>query len=241
MEWIQNERSKSTTTKIIIIINDSFSIQTSIENGNLQAEKRRPSNRIPSYRTLRVFTAVFSIESVFNNNNTCYTVYLVLSIEILKTNSTMNKLSLRVSTCGLLLACIATVATAFSVPKGAAPISNRRGFASSVASVVAGTSALLIDPSLTNADGSVVAPASPLEVYEDKNCKFSVSVPSEWVKTEQTLPDRRKIVLYFKPESNQKTLMFIAYTPTRDDFTSLGSFGVSAKHVGFSLSRKKQI
>ena len=53
-----------------------------------------------------------------------------------------------------------------------------------------------------------------------------INVPSEWVKTEQTLPDRRKIILYFKPESNQKTLMFIAYTPTRDDFTSLGSFGV---------------
>eukprot|EP00534_Pseudo-nitzschia_fraudulenta_P016731 CAMPEP_0201251600 /NCGR_PEP_ID=MMETSP0852-20130820/66438_1 /ASSEMBLY_ACC=CAM_ASM_000632 /TAXON_ID=183588 /ORGANISM="Pseudo-nitzschia fraudulenta, Strain WWA7" /LENGTH=161 /DNA_ID=CAMNT_0047551203 /DNA_START=523 /DNA_END=1008 /DNA_ORIENTATION=- len=38
---------------------------------------------------------------------------------------------------------------------------------------------------------------------------------------------------YFKPESNQKTLMFIAYTPTRDDFTSLGSFG-SVDEVGQS-------
>ena len=198
---------------------------------------------IEFHRTVHYeYSRQFFLLNRFSIITTLVIRYLVLlSIEILKTNSTMNKLSLRVSTCGLLLACIATVATAFSVPKGAAPISNRRGFASSVASVVAGTSALLIDPSLTNADGSVVAPASPLEVYEDKNCKFSVSVPSEWVKTEQTLPDRRKIVLYFKPESNQKTLMFIAYTPTRDDFTSLGSFGVSAKHVGFSLSRKKQI
>jgi len=61
--------------------------------------------------------------------------------------------------------------------------------------------------------------------YDDKSCKFSINVPSEWVKTEQTLPDRRKIILYFKPESDQKTLMFIAYSPVRDDFTSLGSFG----------------
>ena len=96
---------------------------------------------------------------------------------------------------------------------------TRRGFASSVASIVAGSSALLIDPSGSRAE-------VPLGPYEDTNCKFKIDVPSEWVKTEQTLPDRRKIVLYFKPESNQKTLMFIAYTPARDDFTSLGSFGV---------------
>ncbi len=96
---------------------------------------------------------------------------------------------------------------------------TRRGFASSVASVVAGSSTLWIDPS----EGRAEVPLAP---YEDTNCKFKIDVPSEWVKTEQTLPDRRKIVLYFKPESNQKTLMFIAYTPTRDDFTSLGSFGV---------------
>mmetsp|Transcript_14403 Transcript_14403/g.29813 ORF Transcript_14403/g.29813 Transcript_14403/m.29813 type:complete len:223 (+) Transcript_14403:97-765(+) len=95
---------------------------------------------------------------------------------------------------------------------------TRRGFASSVASVVAGSSALLIDPYVSRAE-------VPLATYEDTNCKFKINVPSEWVMTEQTLPDRRKIVLYFKPESNQKTLMFIAYTPARDDFTSLGSFG----------------
>ena len=114
-----------------------------------------------------------------------------------------------------------TSVDAFSLSEKRMTIS-RRGFASSVASVVAGSSTLLIDPSLTNAQGDAV----PLDSYKDNNCKFSISVPSEWVKTEQTLPDRRKIILYFKPESNQKTLMFIAYTPTRDDFTSLGSFGV---------------
>merc|ERR1711935_239982 len=57
--------------------------------------------------------------------------------------------------------------------------------------------------------------------------------PSEWIQTERTLPDRRKINLWFQPESNQKTLMFVAYTPTRADFTSLGSFG-SVEEVGQS-------
>lgn len=113
-----------------------------------------------------------------------------------------------------------TVVAALSIPREGTTSVSRRGFASSVASVVAGSSALMIDPSLTRAQETPLAP------YEDTNCKFMINVPSEWVKTEQTLPDRRKIILYFKPESNQKTLMFIAYTPTRDDFTSLGSFGV---------------
>ena len=135
----------------------------------------------------------------------------------------MNKLSFRVivSALTLTLSSLTTVC-AFSL-KEETTISRRNLIASSVASVVAVSSALLIDPSFANAEGIT---SSPLERYEDKNCKFSISVPSEWVKTEQTLPDRRKIILYFKPDSNQKTLIFVAYTPTRDDFTSLGSFGV---------------
>jgi len=71
------------------------------------------------------------------------------------------------------------------------------------------------------------------KVYEDKECNFKISVPSSWEKTVQQLPDRRKIVLFVDPASsvNDKTLMFIAYTPVRDDFTSLGSFG-SVEQVG---------
>ena len=130
----------------------------------------------------------------------------------------MNKLLISALTLASL-----TVADAFSLSNEGTTTVSRRGFASSVASVVAGSSALLIDPSLTFAQDGVSAPLAP---YEDTTCKFKIDVPSEWVKTEQELPDRRKIVLYFKPESNQKTLMFIAYTPTRADFTSLGSFGV---------------
>lgn len=121
--------------------------------------------------------------------------------------------------CAVLLACM-TVASAFSLSKEEISIS-RRVFASSVANVVTGSSMLLINPSLSNAQDE----STPLAIFKDNVCKFSIKVPSEWVMTEQTLPDRRKIILYFKPESGQKTLMFIAYTPTRDDFTSLGSFG----------------
>ena len=114
------------------------------------------------------------------------------------------------------------ISSAFSLSKE--PISiSRRGFGSSVASVVTGSSMLLIDPSLSTAQDE----STQLAPFKDQSCKFSIKVPSEWVMTEQTLPDRRKIILYLKPESSQKTLMFIAYTPTRDDFTSLGSFGVS--------------
>ena len=133
----------------------------------------------------------------------------------------MNKISLLVFVSALTLSSL-TAVSAFSLLKEETTIS-RRGFASSVASVVAGTSALLIDPAFAKAEDIA---SSPLTRYEDKSCKFSIDVPSEWIMTEQTLPDRRKIVLYFKPDSNQKTLIFVAYTPVRDDFTSLGSFGV---------------
>ncbi|VEU39461.1 unnamed protein product [Pseudo-nitzschia multistriata] len=117
-----------------------------------------------------------------------------------------------------------TAVRGFSVSNG----ETRRGFASSVAGIVTGSSALLIDPSRVFAED---AAATPLARYENSNCKFSIDLPSEWTMTEQSLPDRRKIILYIKPDSNQKTLFFIAFTPTRDDFTSLGSFG-SVDEVG---------
>ena len=130
----------------------------------------------------------------------------------------MHKLSFGLLISSLALASLTVVGGLSLSNKGTV---SRRDFAS-VASVLAGSSTLLIDPYVTKAQVESTA----LVPYEDKNCNFSINVPSEWVKTEQTLPDRRKIMLFFKPESNQKTLMFIAYTPTRDDFTSLGSFGV---------------
>lgn len=86
------------------------------------------------------------------------------------------------------------------------------------------TSSLFIKPSFAEANNG-------LSKYSDSDCKFSVYLPSSWEKSEQTLPDRRKIVLYIKPDSNQKTVISLVYTPVRADFTSLGSFG-SVDQVG---------
>lgn len=135
----------------------------------------------------------------------------------------MNKFSIRHLIVSLVIASAAQVVHGFSLSNGDTTTQlSRRGFASSVASVVAGTSTLLIDPSLASAEDSS---ATPLARFEDKNCRFSIDMPSDWIQTEQALPDRRKIILYIKPDSDQKTLFFIAFTPTRDDFTTLGSFG----------------
>jgi hypothetical protein len=95
--------------------------------------------------------------------------------------------------------------------------SRRQVLASAVALA---TSSLFIDPSRVNA-----ADNNGLVSYQDADHKFSILVPSDWEQSVQELPDRRKILLYIKPNSDSKTLLFFAYTPVRSDFTSLSSFG----------------
>jgi len=108
------------------------------------------------------------------------------------------------------------------------PSPTRRGFLSSSASgILAGTFSAFLRPYIASAAENVVD-------FDDATWKFSVKVPSGWEQSVQALPDRRKIILYIKPDSNQKTLCFIAYTPVRADFTSLGSFG-SVDEVSFSI------
>jgi len=71
-------------------------------------------------------------------------------------------------------------------------------------------------------------------MYTDETAGFEVKTPSGWQKSEQSLPDRRKIILFVNDNdasSTNKDLMFIAYTPVRDDFTTLSSFG-SVDQVG---------
>jgi hypothetical protein len=63
-----------------------------------------------------------------------------------------------------------------------------------------------------------------LTKFNDAKHGFSLSVPSDWTFSEQTLPDRRELLLWQDPK-DLSTLLFIAYTPIRDDFTSLSSFG----------------
>ena len=69
-----------------------------------------------------------------------------------------------------------------------------------------------------------------LESYVDSDYNFKLSVPSAFTNTAQQLSGRRKAVFFTDENSkdssgNIDTLGFIAYTPMRDDFTSLGSFG----------------
>ena len=61
-------------------------------------------------------------------------------------------------------------------------------------------------------------------LFNDATHGFSMMVPSDWTKQEQTLADRRTIIVWTDPKDPKKAL-FIAYTPIRDDFTSLSSFG----------------
>jgi hypothetical protein len=70
-------------------------------------------------------------------------------------------------------------------------------------------------------------------MIEDADNGFQIKFPSDWDFTEQEISGRRTMKLYVDPKSDrdEKTIMFVAYTPVRDDFTSLGSFG-SVEEVG---------
>ena len=68
---------------------------------------------------------------------------------------------------------------------------------------------------------------SSLTYFQDESAGFQIKHPN-WEMSEQKLPDRRRLVLFVDnadSTSNEKDLMFIAYTPVRDDFTALSSFG----------------
>jgi hypothetical protein len=75
-----------------------------------------------------------------------------------------------------------------------------------------------------NAAGGVNPPATKFVAFTDTTHQFSIQVPDGWTLTEQNLKDRRKILLWTDP-MDKGTSLFVVYTPVRDDFTSLGSFG----------------
>jgi len=70
-----------------------------------------------------------------------------------------------------------------------------------------------------------------MEPYDDADYGFRLQIPSSWENTVQKLSGRRKAVFFTDPSSKDAstgaidTLGFVAYTPVRDDFTTLGSFG----------------
>lgn len=99
------------------------------------------------------------------------------------------------------------------------PLSSRRSWLSGVGLV---NSALLTQTAFPE----FASAADKLETFEDPTLKFQIKVPSTWEKQVNTLPDRRKIILFVDPTSDtEKALLFFAFTPVRDDFTSLSSFG----------------
>ena len=71
---------------------------------------------------------------------------------------------------------------------------------------------------------AIAASSTATSLYNDPTHGFSIQVPSDWIQSTQRLPDRRQMQVWKDPSDDQ-TLLFIAYTPVRDDFTSLGSFG----------------
>ena len=108
----------------------------------------------------------------------------------------------------------ASKATTTEIPSSTGDMSRRDLFFATAAA----TSMAVVNPL-----GAIAA--DTLIDYKDETVGFNLKVPSDWESSVQSLPDRRKIQLFIKPNSNQKTLLFFAYTPVRDDFTSLGSFG----------------
>ena len=101
---------------------------------------------------------------------------------------------------------------------------------------IAASASTTVFPLVSNADTS-----SPLklESYVDEDYGFKLSIPSSFTSTVQKLSGRRKAVFFTDENAkdsisgNIDTLGFIAYTPMRDDFTSLSSFG-SVEEVGQS-------
>lgn len=105
-------------------------------------------------------------------------------------------------------------------------VDDRRAFFSTI---IGGTAAATIAniPLIANAEEGTES--SSLALFQDTNVGFEMNVPSRWIQTEQKLPDRRRLVLFLNNgegvTKGSEDVVFVAYTPVRDDFTSLASFG----------------
>jgi len=82
---------------------------------------------------------------------------------------------------------------------------------------VAGLSYVAALPQISN------AASTTYKTFKDEKLNFQFQVPESWTESKQTLPDRREIIVF--ADESSTPVMFLAYTPIRDDFTSLGSFG----------------
>lgn len=84
------------------------------------------------------------------------------------------------------------------------------------AALVAGPTALLPSKPALAADA--------LETFTDSRYGVSFGVPQGWTADTQTLPDGRRLVIATDPK-DESVNVFIAFTPIRPDYSSLGSFG----------------
>jgi hypothetical protein len=112
---------------------------------------------------------------------------------------------------------------------------SRRGFVASI-----GSSLLLTTKG--SRPESAFAVDSGSSFYNDEVHGFSIQVPASWTFSEQTLPDRRKISLWKDPDDQSgQTVVFVAYTPVRDDFTSITSFGSVEQVAAQTILPKGQL
>lgn len=88
------------------------------------------------------------------------------------------------------------------------------------------TSAIAATGSLLTVPPSFAATSLSFQTYTDEKYGFKIDLPSNWSKMNDVtaLSDRRSIVVYSNP-NEPSTSILIVYTPIRDDYTSLASFG----------------
>lgn len=128
-----------------------------------------------------------------------------------------------------LLAAKATLVTGYAPNpprvQSSSPL-DRRGWLGRVA--VATSSWWIVNqqqpPAVAETGVTASSSNTKLTTFEDPKHGFSLRVPADWSESVRALNDRRTIRFWMDPTDSQ-TFVFIAYTPVRDDFTSLGSFG----------------
>ena len=104
---------------------------------------------------------------------------------------------------------------------------TRRSWLNTItSSTMATTGSLLTMSTITSQPSYAATPSSSFQSYTDAKYGFSIDIPSNWSKMNDVtaLSDRRSIVVYTDP-TDPATSILIVYTPIRDDYTSLSSFG----------------
>lgn len=90
---------------------------------------------------------------------------------------------------------------------------NRRSFLAGTAAI--GASIVAPGPSRATED---------FTLYSDVKLGVKFEVPASWQKSEQEISGGRRLVIWVDPK-DPDTNCFVAYTPVRGDYMSLGSFG----------------